>query len=58
MKDSEWLAQLLECGLLKSSFVLPPAIRELRDLTRYRLQQGRDRARKSTACAKSWRMLA
>ena len=42
VRDSEWLAQLLECGLLKSSFVPPPAIRELRDLTRYRLQQVRD----------------
>jgi transposase len=44
VKDSEWLAQLLECGLLKASFVPPPAIRELRDLTRYRVQQVRDRA--------------
>ena len=43
VKDSEWLAQLLECGLLKSSLVPPPAIRELRDLTRYRVQQVRDR---------------
>lgn len=42
--DSEWLAQLLECGLLKPSFVPPPPIRELRDLTRYRVQQVRDRA--------------
>jgi transposase len=42
VKDSEWLAQLLECGLLKPSFVPPPEIRELRDLTRYRMQQGRD----------------
>jgi transposase len=45
VKDSEWLAQLLECGLLKASFVPPPPIRELRDLTRYRVQQVRDRAR-------------
>lgn len=44
VRDSEWLAQLLECGLLKASFVPPPAIRELRDLTRYRVQQVRDRA--------------
>jgi len=44
VKDSEWLAQLLECGLLKASVVPPPAIRELRDLTRYRVQQVRDRA--------------
>lgn len=45
VRDSEWLAQLLECGLLKASFVPPPVIRELRDLTRYRLQQVRERAR-------------
>ena len=37
VKDSEWLAQLLEYGLLRPSFVPPPAIRELRDLTRYRI---------------------
>src|SRR5712671_941158 len=44
VRDSEWLAHLLECGLLKASFVPPPPIRELRDLTRYRVQQVRDRA--------------
>ena len=36
VRDCEWLAQLLECGLLRGSFVPPPAIRDLRDLTRYR----------------------
>jgi transposase len=39
VKDSEWLAQLLECGLLQGSLVPPPPIRELRDLTRYRKHQ-------------------
>jgi transposase len=34
--DAEWLAELLEHGLLRGSFVPPQAIRELRDLTRYR----------------------
>jgi transposase len=34
--DAEWLAQLLEHGLLRGSFVPPVLIRELRDLTRYR----------------------
>lgn len=34
--DAEWLAQLLQYGLLRSSFVPPVAIRELRDLTRGR----------------------
>jgi transposase len=36
VKDCEWLAQLLEHGLLRASFIPPPFIRELRDLTRYR----------------------
>jgi transposase len=44
VQDSEWLAQLLEYGLLRSSFVPPPEIRELREVTRYRVQQVRDRA--------------
>jgi transposase len=45
VRDSVWLAQLLECGLLKGSFVPPRPIRELRDLTRYRKHQVRDRSR-------------
>jgi transposase len=36
VKDAEWLAELLCHGLLRSSFVPPKPIRELRDLTRYR----------------------
>ena len=36
-RDSEWLAERLQHGLLRSSFVPPPPIRELRDLTRYRV---------------------
>ena len=34
--DAAWLCELLEHGLLRGSFVPPAAIRELRDLTRYR----------------------
>jgi transposase len=34
--DAAWLCELLEHGLLRGSFVPPPAIRQLRDLTRYR----------------------
>ena len=34
--DAVWIARLLECGLLRPSFVPPPPIRRLRDLTRYR----------------------
>jgi transposase len=36
-KDSEWIAQLLQHGLLKPSFIPPRPTRELRDLTRYRV---------------------
>jgi transposase len=35
-KDSEWIADLLQHGLLRPSFVPPTPTRELRDLTRYR----------------------
>ena len=43
--DACWLAQLLECGLLRGSFVPPPVISRLRDLTRYRTKLVQDRAR-------------
>jgi transposase len=43
VSDSAWLAQCLEWGLLRASFVPPPAIRDLRDLTRYRKKQMEDR---------------
>jgi transposase len=36
--DAQWLAQLLECGLLRGSFVPPRPVRQLRDLTRFRAQ--------------------
>jgi transposase len=36
VKDAEWIAELLQHGLLRASFIPPVAQRELRDLTRYR----------------------
>jgi transposase len=36
VRDCEWIAELLEHGLLKASFIPPVEIRDLRDLTRYR----------------------
>jgi transposase len=36
VKDSEWIAQLLQYGLLSPSFITPLEIRVLRDLTRQR----------------------
>ena len=45
VRDAEWIAQLLEHGLLRPSFVPPPEIRRLRMLTRYRVQLMGDRNR-------------
>jgi transposase len=44
VKDCQWIAQLLQHGLLRPSFVPPTAIRELRDLTRQRSQLISERA--------------
>lgn len=38
VKDCEWIAELLEHGLLRGSFVPPAPLRELRELTRSRRQ--------------------
>ena len=38
VKDCQWIAQLLQHGLLRGSFIPPKPIRELRDLTRQRSQ--------------------
>lgn len=45
VRDAEWIAQLLEHGLLTPSFVPPPAIRRMRMMTRYREQLMGDRTR-------------
>ena len=44
VKDAEWLAQLLQVGLLRASFVPPAGQRALRDLTRHRSTFIRERA--------------
>jgi len=38
VKDCQWLAQLLQCGLLKGSFIPSRPQRDLRELTRHRTQ--------------------
>jgi transposase len=43
--DATWIADLLALGLIRSSFVPPPPIQELRDLTRTRKQLVREIAR-------------
>jgi transposase len=36
LADAEWLASLLECGLLRGSFIPPAEIKAARDVIRYR----------------------
>jgi transposase len=43
--DSQWLADLLAHGLVRASFVPPPPIPQLRDLTRTRAQLVREKRR-------------
>jgi transposase len=52
--DSQWIAQLLQYGLLHPSFIPPLLIRQLRDLTRQRTQLVRHRA---TACNRIQKVL-
>jgi transposase len=34
-KDAKWISELFKCDLVRSSFIPPPEIRQLRDLCRY-----------------------
>jgi transposase len=43
--DAQWIAQLLQCGLLRGSFVPPRPVRQLRDLTRHRAQLAAEHTR-------------
>src|SRR6266699_1832438 len=45
VKDAEWIADLLQHGLLRPSFVPPAPQRELRELTRYRTSLIEERSR-------------
>jgi transposase len=45
--DAVWIAQLVEHGLVRPSFVPPKPIRELRNLTRYRKAQIEERTREA-----------
>jgi len=45
VRDCQWIAQLLQYGLLKASFIPPRSQRELRDLTRHRTQLVEEKAR-------------
>lgn len=45
VKDSQWLAELMEVGLLRGSFLPPENVRALRDLTRYHSKLVQERSR-------------
>ncbi len=45
LKDAEWIADLLQHGLLRPSFVPPAPQREVRELTRYRMSLSEERSR-------------
>jgi len=47
VSDAGWLCQLLEAGLLRPSFVPPKPIRAVRQLTRYRKAQIKERQREA-----------
>ena len=51
--DAAWLCQLLEAGLLRASFVPPKPIRALRQLTRYRKAQIKERQREANRLHKA-----
>jgi transposase len=53
VSDAQWLAQLMEAGLLSPSFVPPKPLRALRSLTRYRKTQIAERQREANRLHKA-----
>jgi transposase len=51
--DAAWICQLVEHGLVRPSFVPPPPIRELRNLTRYRKTVIQERTREAGAAGEA-----
>jgi transposase len=45
--DADWICKMVRFGLVRPSFVPPPPIRELRNLTRYRRTRMEERTRES-----------
>ena len=52
VRDCQWIAQLLQHGLLKGSFIPPRPQRELRDLTRHRTQRVEEKTRTASRIQK------
>jgi transposase len=53
VKDSQWLAQLMQVGLLRGSFLPPEQVRRLRDLTRYLTKLTEERSREKQRLLKT-----
>jgi transposase len=53
VKDSQWLARLMEVGLLRGSFLPPEQVRRLRDLTRYQTKLTEERSREKQRLLKT-----
>lgn len=52
VRDCEWLADLMRHGLVRPSFIPPEAVRNLRELTRYRRNLVRERAQEANRVQK------
>ena len=53
VRDAEWIADLLQHGLLKGSYIPSAPQRDLRELTRYRVSLVQDRARAESSLQKT-----
>ena len=53
VRDSQWLAELMEVGLLRGSFIAPEQVRRLRDFTRYRTKVTEERSREKQRLLKT-----
>jgi transposase len=53
VKDAQWLARLMEVGLLRGSFIPPREVRRLRDLTRYQTKLTEERSREKQRLLKT-----
>lgn len=53
--DAIWLCQLLECGLLRGSFIPPRPVQQLRDLTAIARSSSRNAPGRSSGSRSCWR---
>ena len=55
IRDCEWIADLLQHGLLRRSYVPKQEQRDLRDLTRYRVRLNEDKVRLANESRRRWK---